>query len=106
MIKSLGISRGRPAPNHNRIRKLAETFAQETKDPLISQALGVAENLHSNFHEVDFDVQDVEIQVSTIREAVNRLYSLLPESIRLEVEKREKEGFSSTDNDLNEAVVP
>jgi len=89
IIKAVGTSRGKPAPNHNAIRRLAATFAREAHKPIISQGLGVAENLHSNFHEVDLDVQDVGIHVETIKEAVAYLYSLLPLEIRAEVENRE-----------------
>ena len=91
IIKAVGISRGRPAPNHNSIRRLAATFARETHNSIISQALGAAENLHSNFHEVDLDVQDVGLHIETIRRAVGDLYLLLPQQIRTEVERRERE---------------
>lgn len=88
-VKAIGTARGRPAPNHNSIRRLAAKLAEETHNPIISQGLGVAENLHHNFHEVELDIQDVGIHVETIKEAVVYLYSLIPQEVRAEVEKRE-----------------
>lgn len=89
MVKAVGAGRGRPAHTHASIRRLAAKLAEETHSPIISQGLGVAEHLHSNFHEVELDIQDVGVHVQTITDTVTYLYSLVLPEVRDEVEKRE-----------------
>ena len=100
MVKAVGASRGRPAPNHNAIRRLAAAVARETQKPIVASALGVAESLHSNFHEVELNIQDDGIHVETIWEAATYLYSLLPQEVRSEVENQELEQKGATENGL------
>ena len=77
-IQALAASRGRLLTNHRSLRWFITTLAKERNDRTLVDNFRRAEYLHSNFHEVDLSVEDVALDVDSIRELVNSLLSLIP----------------------------
>jgi len=77
-LEALAESRNRRLKEHRSLRFFVAEVSRETGDKGINNAFYQAENLHTNFHSVDMDVQSVAANVDSIRELVSKLLSMIP----------------------------
>jgi hypothetical protein len=80
-LQALAISRNIRLKNHRSLRWFVAELSKELGDKDIVAAFYQAENLHSNFHEVDLTPQDVAMVLEPIRETVKKLLDLIPQEL-------------------------
>lgn len=86
-LQAVAASRGIPLKNHRSLHWFVGALGKELNDRSIIEAFYEAEDLHSNFHEVELSTEDVALLVQPIREAVNKLFGLIPKELIEEPEQ-------------------
>ena len=77
-IQAVAASRGMLLSNHRSLRWFISTLGKELNDGTLVAGFRRAEYLHSNFHDVDLSVEDIALEIDSIRGLVSRLLSLIP----------------------------
>lgn len=77
-LQAVAASRSMHLKNHRSLRFFASQLANELGDRSINDSFVLAQHLHSNFHEVELEVEDVAAVVDPIRDAVSTLLKLIP----------------------------
>ena len=77
-LQAVAASRSMRLTNHRSLRYFASQLAKELNDRSINDSFVFAERLHSNFHEVELEAEDVAAVVDPIRETVSKLLKLIP----------------------------
>ena len=80
-LQAVAASRGIRLANHRSLRWFIASLSKELSDKSIVGAFYQAENLHSNFHEVELTPEDVAMVVEPIRTTVARLLDLIPKEL-------------------------
>jgi hypothetical protein len=80
-LQAVAASKGKYLANHRSLRWFANTIAKELRDLEVAKSYQIAERLHSNFHEVELEPEDVDIAVEPIRSTVQKLLRLIPKEI-------------------------
>jgi hypothetical protein len=80
-LQAVAASRSMHLKNHRSLRHFASQLAKEIGDQSINGGFARAERLHSNFHEVELEPEDVAAEVDPIREAVSKLLKLIPDEL-------------------------
>lgn len=80
-LQAVAASRNMHLANHRSLRYFASQLAKELEDRSINDSFIFAERLHSNFHEVELEVEDVAAMVDSIKETVSKLLKLIPEEL-------------------------
>ena len=78
-LHALAASKNMPQlRSHRSLRYFVSTVSREINDRRLNEVFWQAEKLHSNFHEVDLTTEEIAEFVEPIREAVQKLHSLIP----------------------------
>ena len=78
-LQALAASKNMPQlRSHRSLRYFVSTVSREINDRRLNEVYWQAEKLHSNFHEVELTTEEVAEFVDPIREAVQKIHSLIP----------------------------
>lgn len=80
-LQAVAISRNIRLKNHRSLRWFVAELTKELEDKSIVAAFYQAENLHTNFHEVDLTPEDVVMVLEPIRITVKKLLDLIPKEL-------------------------
>ncbi|MBN1366629.1 MAG: PaREP1 family protein [Dehalococcoidales bacterium] len=80
-LEALAESRNIKLSNHRSLRWFVTEISRETNNKNISNAFYQAEALHSNFHSVNMTVNDIAVNLESIKNLVSILFSLIPKEL-------------------------
>ncbi len=81
-LHAVAASRGIPLTTHKSLRHFVSSLVRERSDQDLATTFRAAESLHSDFYEVELEVEDVGALTEPIRRAVANLMSLIPQELR------------------------
>lgn len=86
-LHALAASRNINLRTHKQLRQFVGALSKELQDNTISLGFKIAEALHSNYYEAEYEVEDVEWDVDPIRQAIDRTLILIPPELMSQPEE-------------------